>query len=171
MRTLQDRYKKLKVSDPRRAQVQTEMMGLYKEHGVNAMGGCLPLVLQMPVLFGFYSMLSVSIELRRAPWALWISDLSQHDPYYITPILMAVSMFVMQKMTPTTVDPAQAKVMMIMPLMLTVMFLWVQSGLMLYWLTSNIVGIGQQVFINKYWSPRSEARLQSRHRPREANEK
>ena len=168
MRTLQDRYKKLKVNDPRRAQVQAEMMGLYKQHGVNPMGGCLPLVLQMPVLFGFYSMLSVSIELRRAPWILWIKDLSQHDPYYIIPVLMAVSMFVMQRMTPTTVDPAQAKMMMIMPLMLTVMFLWVQSGLMLYWLTSNMVGIGQQVFINKYWSPRSEAKLQAQSKPKEA---
>lgn len=171
MRTLQDRYKKLKGSDPRRAQVQAEMMDLYKEHGVNPMGGCLPMLLQMPVLFGFYSMLSVSIELRRAPWILWIQDLSQHDPYYIIPILMAVSMFVMQRMTPTTVDPAQAKMMMVMPLFLTVMFLWVQSGLMLYWLTSNLVGIGQQIFINKYWSPRADAKVQLRSRAKESHGK
>ena len=171
MRTLQDKYKKLKANDPRRAQVQAEMMGLYKQHGVNPMGGCLPLLLQMPVFFGLYSMLSVSIELRRAPWLLWIKDLSQHDPYYVIPILMAISMFIMQKMTPTTVDPAQAKIMMIMPLMFAFMFLWVQAGLTLYWLTSNIVGIGQQVFINKYWSPHAETKLDARGRPKEAHDK
>jgi YidC/Oxa1 family membrane protein insertase len=125
----------------------------------------------MPVLFGFYSMLSVSIELRQAPWILWIKDLSRHDPYYITPILMAISMIVMQKMTPTTVDPTQAKMMMIMPAVLTVMFLWVQSGLMLYWLTSNLVGIGQQVFINKYWSPQVESKARGPSRPKEARGK
>ncbi len=152
MRTLQDRYKKLKSDDPRRAQVQAEMMNLYREHGVNPMGGCLPLLLQMPFLFAFWNMLSVSIELRQAPWMLWIHDLSRPDPYFIIPVLMAVSMIITQKMTPTTIDPAQAKIMMIMPVMLTVMFLWVQSGLMLYWLTSNVVGIGQQWFIQKYWS-------------------
>ena len=113
MRTLQDKYKKLKANDPRRAQLQSEMMGLYKEHGVNPLGGCLPLLLQLPVFYGLYSMLSISIEFRRAPWALWITDLSQADPYYVLPILLAVSMFIIQKMTPTTVDPAQAKMMMI----------------------------------------------------------
>ena len=162
MRTLQDKYKKLKANDPRRAQVQTEMMGLYKEHGVNPLGGCLPLLLQMPFLIAFYRMLSLSIELRQAPWMLWIHDLSQHDPYYVTPILMAVSMIVMQKMTPTTVDPAQAKMMMIMPVMLMFIFLRYASGLQLYWLTSNVVGIGQQVFINKYWAPQTEKKLKGR---------
>jgi YidC/Oxa1 family membrane protein insertase len=171
MRTLQDRYKKLKANDPRRAEVQSEMMGLYKQHGVNPLGGCLPLLLQMPVFIGLYSMLSVSIELRRAPWTLWIHDLSQADPYYILPILFAVSMVVMQKMTPTTVDPAQAKMMMIMPLMFAVMFLRAQSGLTLYWLAGNVVGIGQQVFINKYWSPHAESKLQARSRSKEAGDK
>lgn len=167
MRTLQDRYKKLKANDPKRAEVQSQMMALYKEHGVNPMGGCLPLLLQMPFLFAFWSMLSVSIELRRAPWIFWIKDLSQHDPYFIIPILMAISMIVQQKMTPTTVDPAQAKVMMIMPLMFTVMFLWFQSGLTLYWLTSNVFGIGQQIFINKYWSPQAEENIQKQTRQKE----
>jgi YidC/Oxa1 family membrane protein insertase len=161
MRTLQDKYKKLKANDPRRVEIQAQMMNLYKEHGVNPMSGCLPLLLQMPFLYAFYNMLSVSIELRQAPWILWIRDLSQHDPTYIMPILMAVSMIVTQKMTPTTVDPAQAKIMMIMPLMLTAMFLWVQSGLMLYWLTSNVVGIGQQIFINKYWAPQAAHKSKS----------
>jgi YidC/Oxa1 family membrane protein insertase len=168
MRRLQDQYKKLKANDPRRAQVQSDMMNLYKEHGVNPMGGCLPLLLQMPLLFGFYSALSYSIELRRAPWIFWIKDLSQYDPYYVIPILMAVAMFVQQKMTPTAnVDPAQAKMMMIMPLMFTFMFLFYSSGLALYWLTGSIIGIGQQVFINKYWSPQAEAKIRARSRPEE----
>lgn len=168
MRRLQDQYKKLKANDARRVEVQSQMMNLYKEHGVNPMGGCLPLILQMPLLFGFYSALSYSIELRRAPWILWIKDLSQYDPYYVIPILMAVAMFVQQKMTPTAnVDPAQAKMMMIMPLMFTFMFLFYSSGLALYWLTGSIIGIGQQVFINKYWSPQAEAKLRARSRPDE----
>jgi YidC/Oxa1 family membrane protein insertase len=148
--TLQDKYKKLKATDPRRAEIQAEIMKLYQEHG-SPIGGCLPLLLQMPVMLSFYSMLSVSIELRHAPWVFWIHDLSRPDPYYIIPILMAVAMVIGQKMTPTSVDPAQAKMMMIMPVMMTAFFLWVQSGLTLYWLTSNLVGIGQQWFIRKYW--------------------
>jgi YidC/Oxa1 family membrane protein insertase len=160
MRRLQDQYKKLKANDPRRAQVQSEMMGLYKEHGVNPMGGCLPLLLQMPLLFGFYSALAYSIELRRAPWIFWIKDLSQYDPYYVIPILMAVAMIVQQKMTPTTnMDPAQARMMMLMPLMMTFLFLRYSSGLALYWLTGSVIGVVQQVFINKYWSPRTEAKI------------
>ena len=173
MRRLQDQYKKLKATDPRREQVQKEMMGLYKEHGVNPMGGCLPLLLQMPLLFGFYSALSYSIELRRAPWMLWVKDLSQPDYVFhnipVLAILMAISMFVQQKLTPTTnVDPAQAKMMMIMPFMFTFMFWSQSSGLVLYWLTSNVIGIIQQVFINKYWSPHAEAKLTARNSPKEA---
>jgi YidC/Oxa1 family membrane protein insertase len=165
MRRLQDQYKKLKANDPRRVQTQTDMMNLYKEHGVNPMGGCLPLVLQMPLLFGFYSALAYSIELRRAPWMFWIKDLSQPDPYYVIPILMAVAMFLQQKLTPTAnVDPAQAKMMMIMPLVFTFMFLNYGSGLALYWLTGSIISVGQQVFINKYWSPQAEAKLRARSR-------
>jgi YidC/Oxa1 family membrane protein insertase len=171
MRTLQDKYKKLKANDPRRAQLQAEMMGLYKEHGVNPLGGCLPLLLQLPVFYGLYSMLSISIELRRAPWALWITDLSQADPYYVLPILLAVSMFIIQKMTPTTVDPAQAKMMMIMPVMFAFMFLRAQAGLTLYWMAGNLVGIGQQIFINKYWSPQAEAKLQAKKQPKENGDK
>ncbi len=153
MKTLQDKYKKLKSNDPRRQETQAEMMGLYKKHGVNPLGGCLPLLLQMPFLFAFFSLLRVAIEVRGAPWILWIRDLSQYDPYYVLPVLMGVSMMAMQKMTPTTMDPTQARIMMMMPVMLMVMFLWIQSGLMLYWLTSNLVGVGQQLFINKYWAP------------------
>jgi YidC/Oxa1 family membrane protein insertase len=96
-------------------------------------------------------MLAVTIQLRQAPWLLWISDLSQPDRFHVMPLLMAGTMIVQQKTTPTAVDPAQARMMMIMPLMLVFVFWWSQSGLMLYWLTSNVVGIGQQFFINKYW--------------------
>ncbi len=174
MKRLQDQYKKLKAADPRRAQVQSEMMNVYKEHGVNPMGGCLPLLLQMPVLFGFYNALYYSIELRRAPF-LWIDDLSQADFVFgvvpILPILMAISMVVMQKLTPTTVDPAQAKMMMIMPLMFTVLFIYQSAGLVLYWLTSNVAGIAQQVFINKYWSPQAEASLKPRPKTKERSDK
>jgi YidC/Oxa1 family membrane protein insertase len=152
MRTLQDKYKKLKANDPKRVEVQSQMMNLYKEHGINPMSGCLPLLLQMPFLIAFWKMLSVSIELRHAPWMFWVTDLSRPDPYYIMPILMAASMFITQKMTPTTADPVQARMMMIMPIMFSVLFISAQSGLMLYWLTSNVVGIGQQFLINKYWS-------------------
>jgi YidC/Oxa1 family membrane protein insertase len=167
MRTLQDRYKKLKANDPRRAEVQMEMMNLYKANGVNPMGGCLPLLLQMPLLFAFWNMLSVSIDLRQAPWILWVKDLSQYDPYYIIPILMAVSMIISQKMMPTTVDPAQAKMMLIMPVLLTAMFLWLQSGVTLYYLTSNVVGIGQQWFIKKYWSSEPPEKTRRNNKPTE----
>ena len=149
MRTLQDKYKKLKANDPRRQEVQTEMMGLYKKHGVNPMGGCLPILLQMPFLFAFFTMLRTSIELRGAPWALWITDLSAADPYYVMPVLMGGSMFAMQSMTPMMGDPMQVKIMRLMPLMLIVMFATQSSGLMLYWLTGNLVGVAQQYFINK----------------------
>jgi YidC/Oxa1 family membrane protein insertase len=171
MKRLQDQYKKLKPTDPRRAQVQSEMMNLYKEHGVNPVGGCLPLLLQMPVMFGFYNALNYAIELRRAPWILWINDLSRYDPYYILPILMAVSMLAMTKLTPTTVDPAQAKIMMIMPVMMTALFIHVSSGLVLYWLMSNIAGIGQQLFINKYWAPPAETKGQARSKQKGPPEK
>jgi YidC/Oxa1 family membrane protein insertase len=149
MRTLQDKFKKLKSSDPRKQEVQAEMMGLYKKHGVNPVGGCLPLLLQMPFLFAIFSMLRTSIELRGAPWMLWIQDLSAADPYYVLPVLMGGSMFVMQRMTPMAGDPTQVRLMRMMPLFLIVMFLRQSSGLMLYWLTGNLVGAAQQYFINK----------------------
>jgi len=172
MKRLQDQYKKLKANDPKKAQVQSEMMGLYKEHGVNPMGGCLPLLLQMPFFLGFYSALFYSIELRRAPWILWIKDLSQHDPYWVIPILMAVAMIAQQKLTPTpNVDPVQARMMLIMPVMMTFLFLSYPSGLSLYWLTGSVVGVGQQIFMNKYWSPKAEAKLNAsskRNEPRGA---
>lgn len=108
------------------------------------------MVFQLPFLYGFYRVLDLSIELRHAPWLLWLKDLSAPDPIYILPTLMVVTMFILQKMTPVaTADPAQQRMMMIMPLMFGIMFFRFASGLVLYWLTSNVVGIAQQAFINR----------------------
>jgi YidC/Oxa1 family membrane protein insertase len=147
MKVIQERYRKVPLMDPKRQEMQEEMAALYARHGMN-MGtqmlvGCFPILLTMPFLIAFYRVLTVSIELRGAPF-LWIPDLSQRDPLFLTPVLMGVSMFVMQKMTPNTMDPAQQKVMMIMPIMLSGMFLWAPGGLNLYWLSSNLCSIVQQ---------------------------
>jgi len=147
MKAIQERYRKVPLMDPRRQKMQEEVAALYAKHGMSMgsqmMVGCLPLLLTMPFLFAFYRVLTVSIELRGAPF-LWISDLAQKDPLFLTPVLMGVSMFVMQKMTPSTMDPAQQRIMMLMPLMLAGMFLWAPAGLNLYWLTSNLWSILQQ---------------------------
>ena len=111
------------------------------------------MLLTLPVLFAFYSLLQQSIELRGAPFILWIRDLSQPDPYFVTPLLMGATMFWQQKITPTTADPAQQRIMMIMPVMLSVMFLWGPSGLVLYWFVSNLWAIGQQYFTNWLLGP------------------
>ncbi|OZI14863.1 membrane protein insertase YidC [Sodalis-like symbiont of Philaenus spumarius] len=125
-----------------------EMMALYKAEKVNPLGGCLPLVIQMPIFLALYYMLSGSIELRHAPFALWIHDLSAQDPYYILPVLMGITMFFIQKMSPTTVtDPMQQKIMTFMPVIFTVFFLWFPSGLVLYYIVSNLVTIIQQQLI------------------------
>ncbi len=148
IKSIQERYGDLKVTDPARQKMQTEIMNLYRERGVNPASGCVPMLLTMPVLFAFYSMLSQAIELRGADFGLWIHDLSAHDPYYVTPLLMGASMFWQQKITPSTADPAQQKVMMFMPLMFTAMFIRFPSGLAIYYFTSNLWTIGQQYFTN-----------------------
>jgi YidC/Oxa1 family membrane protein insertase len=153
LKAIQDRYAGLKVTDPARQKMNTEVMNLYRERGVNPASGCVPMLLTLPVLFAFYSFLSVAIELRGAPFALWIRDLSRPDPYYVTPILMAATMFWQQKITPTSADPAQQRIMLIMPLMFTVMFLSAPSGLVLYWFVSNLWAIGQQYFTNWLLGP------------------
>ncbi len=151
MKAIQAKYKKLKSTDPKRQQMNSEVMALYKEHGVNPLGGCLPLLLQMPFLFAFYNLLNVAIELRQAPFFAWIQDLSAPDPTYILPILMVVSMMLMQKMTPMpSADPLQAKMMLFMPLIFGFMMATQSSGLVLYWFTSNLVNILQQVGMNRY---------------------
>ena len=122
--------------------MNTEVMNLYKERGVNPASGCVPMLLTMPVLFAFYSLLSQAIELRGAPFAMWIHDLSLHDPYYVTPLLMGASMFWQQKITPSTADPAQQRMMLFMPIVFTAMFLRFPSGLAIYYFTSNLWTIG-----------------------------
>lgn len=125
------------------------VMELYKTHKVNPLGGCLPMVVQIPVFFGLYKALMFSIELRHAPFIFWLQDLSAKDPYYITPIIMGATMFIQQKMTPTNMDPVQAKMMLALPVVFTFMFLNFPSGLVLYWLVNNILTIAQQAYINR----------------------
>lgn len=128
-----------------------EVMGLYKEHGVNPAGGCLPILLQMPILFAFYGLLSTAAELRGAPWALWIRDLSVHDPYYVLPIVMGATQFLQVRLAPQAGDPMQRRIFQLMPIFMTFLFLGFPSGLVLYWLTSNILTIAQQWVYNRLW--------------------
>ncbi len=154
VKAIQERYSHLKTTDPARQKMNQELMELYKTAGVNPASGCVPMLLTMPVLFAFYSLLSVAIELRGAPFMLWITDLSQYDPYYITPIIMGATMFWQQWITPAAgMDPAQQRIMMIMPLMFMVFLLWAPSGLVIYWLFSNILTIGQQYLTNYIVGP------------------
>ncbi|UFS72181.1 membrane protein insertase YidC [Geomonas sp. RF6] len=132
-----------------RDRMNREVMELYKTHKVNPMGGCLPMLVQIPVFFALYRALMYSIELRHAPFMLWITDLSAKDPYYVTPIIMGVTMFIQQKMTPTNMDPVQAKMMLALPVVFTFMFLNFPSGLVIYWLVNNVLTIAQQAYINK----------------------
>ncbi|HTV01095.1 MAG TPA: membrane protein insertase YidC [Luteitalea sp.] len=154
VKALQERYAHLKATDPGRQKMNQELMELYKTAGVNPASGCVPMLLTMPVLFAFYALLSVAIELRGAPFTLWIHDLSQQDPLYITPLIMGATMLWQQWITPAAgMDPAQQRVMMIMPLMFTVFFLWAPSGLVVYWLFSNLLTIGQQYLTNRIVGP------------------
>jgi YidC/Oxa1 family membrane protein insertase len=153
IKAIQDRYSKLKMTDPARQKMNVEMMNLYREKGVNPASGCVPMLLTFPVLFAFYAMLSVAIELRGAPWVGWIHDLSLHDPYYVTPILMGGTMFWQQKLTPMNVDPVQQKMFMFTPIMFTFFFLWAPSGVVLYWFVSNLWAIGQQLVTNRLIGP------------------
>ncbi len=153
VKAIQDRYAKFKATDPERQKMNQEMMNLYRTRGVNPASGCIPMLLTMPVLFAFYSLLSVAIEIRGASFVGWITDLSVHDPLYVTPILMGITMAIQQKMTPTTADPVQQRMMMLMPLVFTFMFLWAPSGLVIYWLVSNLWAIGQQHVTNRLIGP------------------
>jgi YidC/Oxa1 family membrane protein insertase len=151
---IQARYGKLKAADPARQKMNQEVMEVYKRAGANPASGCVPMLLTMPILFAFYSMLAYSIELRGAPFALWIKDLSVYDPFYVAPILTGITMLVQQKMTPqTSTDPVQQKMFMLMPVIFTVMFLWAPSGLNIYWLVNNVLAIAQQYFTNKLIGP------------------
>ena len=145
VKAIQDRYSKLKATDPAKQKMNQEMMALYRERGVNPASGCVPMLLTMPVLIAFYALLSTAIELRGAPFVGWIRDLSIHDPLYITPVLMGITMFWQQRLQPAAgADPAQQKMMMFMPIVFTFMFLWAPAGVAVYWLMSNLWAIGQQ---------------------------
>lgn len=131
------------------------MMDLYKQEKINPLGGCLPVVVQIPVFIALYWVLLSSVEMRNAPWILWINDLSVPDPYYILPVIMAVSMYVQVKLNPTPPDPLQAKIMMWMPIVFSVMFFFFPAGLVLYWVVNNILSIAQQWQINQMFAKRS----------------
>lgn len=147
---IKGRYKKAKTDPEQRQKMNMEVMKLYQQEGVNPAGGCLPLVIQFPIFIGFYNLLSHAIELRGQPWILWIHDLSQKDPYYITPLLMTVAMFIQQMITPSTADPAQKRMFMFMPLIFGWIFKEFPSGLVIYWLAQNVLTIVQQVIMNKF---------------------
>jgi YidC/Oxa1 family membrane protein insertase len=153
VKAIQDRYAKLKMSDPARQKMNVELMNLYRERGVNPASGCVPMLLTLPVLFAFYAMLSVAIELRGAPFVGWIRDLSVYDPLFITPVLMGITQFVQTKISPATGDPTQQKMMLFMPLIFMTMLIYAPSGLVLYWTVSNLWAIGQQAVTNRLIGP------------------
>ena len=156
VKAIQDKYKQYKATDPKKREMNQEVMALYKEHGVNPMGGCLPLLIQMPLLIAFYSLLAYTIDLRQAPFIWWIQDLSAKDPFYVLPITMGLTSFISQKMMPMapTTDPTQAKVMMIMPIFFTFIFLNMSSGLNLYFLCSNVFQVTLQKIAER-WIPKA----------------
>ncbi len=143
MKRLQDQYKNDK------ARLQQEVMLLYKRRKINPMSGCLPMLIQIPVFIALYNALQNGIEMRHAPFFLWIMDLAAKDPIYITPLIMGASMVIQQKMTPSTADPAQAKMFLLMPVMFTFLFLNFPSGLVIYWLINNVLSIAHQYYLNK----------------------
>ncbi len=153
MKAIQARYANLKATDPAKQKMNQEVMELYRKHGANPASGCLPMLLTMPILIAFYRLLSMAVELRGEPFMLWITDLSLQDPFYVTPVIMGASMVFQQRLQPSAADPTQQKIMMLMPVMFTVMFLWAPSGLVIYWLTSNMIGIGQQLVTNRISGP------------------
>ncbi|MBF0281597.1 MAG: membrane protein insertase YidC [Zetaproteobacteria bacterium] len=145
MRKLQPEQKKLqeRFSDDRQ-QMGQEMMALYKKHKVNPLGGCLPIIIQIPVFFALYKVLLMSIEMRHAPFIGWIQDMSAQDPYFVLPVLMGLSMLIQQRLNPQPTDPLQAKIMQFLPILFTVMFLFFPAGLVLYWVVNNVLSILQQ---------------------------
>jgi YidC/Oxa1 family membrane protein insertase len=163
VKALRERYRRLERKEVEkgrpgarqelRGKMNQEMMALYKKEDINPLGsmsGCLPLLVQMPILYGFYTILTISIELRKAPFMLWIGDLSQKDPYYVTPLVMGATMLLQQMMTSSSMpDPTQRRMMYMMPIMFTYFFINLPSGLVLYWLVNNLLGIVQQYLVNK----------------------
>jgi YidC/Oxa1 family membrane protein insertase len=138
---IRDRYK----ND--RARLNKAMMDIYKEEKINPLGGCFPILIQIPVFIALYWVLLESVELRQAGFALWIRDLSTPDPYFVLPVVMGVTMFIQQKLNPAPMDPVQEKVMLMLPFIFTVFFAFFPSGLVLYWVVNNILSIAQQWLI------------------------
>lgn len=154
MKQIQEKYKKYSMTDPRKKGMQEEMLALQQRHGISpfaSLGGCLPMLLQMPIWWALWRVLTGAIELRHAAWFFWIRDLSVKDPYYILPIAMAITMYISMAMTPQSaaIDPAQQKMMRLMPLTFVVIFFRYASGLNLYMFTSNLVGVAQQYYLNR----------------------
>ncbi|MCM2129299.1 membrane protein insertase YidC [Larsenimonas rhizosphaerae] len=150
MRKMQPEMQRIKeLHGDDRQKMSQEMMKFYQKEKINPLGGCLPMVIQMPVFIALYWMLMESIELRHAPFMLWIHDLSAQDPYFILPILMGLSMFLQQQLNPTPPDPTQAKIMKMLPIIFTFFFLWFPAGLVLYWITNNCLSIAQQYFVTR----------------------
>jgi YidC/Oxa1 family membrane protein insertase len=150
MRKMQPRMQALKerYGDDRQ-RLNQELMELYRKEKINPLGGCLPIVVQIPVFIALYWVLLESVELRQADWILWYHDLSAPDPFYILPILMGVSMLVQQRLNPAPLDPIQQRVMMALPIVFTVFFLFFPAGLVLYWVTNNVLSIAQQWLITR----------------------
>jgi YidC/Oxa1 family membrane protein insertase len=154
IKAIQEKYKKYGMRDPRKQKMNEETMALYSREGINPLGGCWPMLVQFPLWFAFYRMLAGTIDLRHAPWMLWhfalLHDLAAPDPHYILPALYGVTAYLMQKMTPTPqVDPAQQRMMALMPVMFSVFFIFYPSGLALYIVTSNLVRMAQQWYLNR----------------------
>jgi YidC/Oxa1 family membrane protein insertase len=157
MNAIRDKYRKSKTDPQQRQKMNVEMMELYKREGINPMSGCLPILLQLPILWAFYILLSNAIELRGEPFLLWITDLSAKDPYYITPILMTVTMFIQTWMMPSAADPMQRKIFLAMPIIFGWIFKEFPSGLVLYWLVQNLLTILQQGLMNRWWKQHPES--------------
>lgn len=152
VKSIQDKYKKYSMSDPRKRKMNEEVMAVYQREGINPLGSCLPMLVQLPVLWAFYRVLNGAIALRHAPWVWWVHDLSAKDPYYILPVLMVVTSYFMTKMTPTptaAADPAQQKMMALMPVFMGFIFINLSSGLNLYYFSSNLIGVVQQWYLNR----------------------
>lgn len=165
---INEKYKGISLKDPKKQEQNAELMALYQKAGINPLGGCIPLLLQMPFFIAFFKVLSVAIELRGAAW-LWVPDLSQPEQSWIRllPIGMLITQVGIQKMTPTpSADPSQQKLLMLMPIMLVVLFYGASSGLVLYWLTGNVVGIVQQYFFNKTHPIAAPATVQTASKPK-----
>jgi YidC/Oxa1 family membrane protein insertase len=152
IKAIQEKYKKYKINDPRKAEMNQEVMAVYKREGINPAGGCFQMLVQMPIWIGLNRALGSAIEMRHAPWFGWIKDLSARDPYYILPVIMAGTMYLQTKITPmTTTDPQQQMMMKFMPLSFAAMFFIIpfSSGLAVYIMTGSLIGVAQQWYLNR----------------------